>query len=81
MQTTSQEIEKTLNQQDNIAEPIMVKRQNKQDVIILSMKEYKDRILKNDIIEKLKKSEKEIENGEGIDADIVFRELRQKYGY
>ncbi len=25
--------------------------------------------------------EKEIENGEGIDADIVFRELRQKYGY
>ena len=81
MQTTSQEIEKTLNQQDNIAEPIMVKRQNKQDVIILSMQEYKDRVLKNDIIEKLKKSEKEIENGEGIDADIVFRELRQKYGY
>ena len=81
MQITSQEIEKTLNQYEKIDKPIIVKRQNKQDVIILSMKEYEDRILKNDIIEKLKKSEKEIENGEGIDADIVFRELRQKYGY
>lgn len=29
----------------------------------------------------LKQSEKEIEMGEGIEADIAFKELRQKYGY
>lgn len=34
-----------------------------------------------DIVNKLKKSEEEIENGEGIEADIFFRELRQKYDY
>ncbi len=37
--------------------------------------------MKSDIIEKLKQSEKEIENGEGIDAEVAFKELRQKYGY
>ena len=31
--------------------------------------------------ENLKESEKEIENGEGIDSDVAFRELRLKYGY
>ena len=34
-----------------------------------------------DIVNKLKKSEEEIERGEGIEADIFFRELRQKYDY
>ena len=33
------------------------------------------------IIKKLKKSEKEIEKGEGIESDIAFKELRKKYGY
>lgn len=36
---------------------------------------------KENIVEKLKSSEKEIKNGEGFDADVVFKELRQKYGY
>ena len=34
-----------------------------------------------EIIEKIKLTEEEIKRGEGIDADIVFQELRQKYGY
>ncbi len=33
------------------------------------------------ILKKLKKSEKEIENGEGIESDIAFKELRHKFGY
>ena len=37
--------------------------------------------ISQDIINKLKKSEEEIERGEGIEAEIAFRELRQKYGY
>lgn len=34
-----------------------------------------------ELIKHLKKAEEEMERGEGIEADIVFKELRQKYGY
>ncbi len=47
--------------------------------------EEKRRVLikntREDIIKKIKKSEKEIDNGEGIDSDMAFKELRLKYGY
>ena len=33
------------------------------------------------ILKDLKSSEKDIENGNTIDADTVFNELRKKYGY
>ncbi len=36
---------------------------------------------KEEVIEKLKKSEEEIDNKEGIDSDTAFKELRHKYGY
>lgn len=34
-----------------------------------------------EIIKALKKSEEEIENGEGIESDKAFKELRKKYAY
>ncbi len=34
-----------------------------------------------EMIEKLKRSEEEIDNKEGIDSDVAFKELRHKYGY
>ena len=37
-----------------IKEPIIVKRKNKKDVVIISFEEYKKKILETDIIEKLK---------------------------
>ncbi len=36
---------------------------------------------RDEIIEKLKIAEEEIEKGYGTESDIVFKELRQKYGY
>ncbi len=42
---------------------------------------YNKKRMQEDIIKKLKKSEEEIEKGEGIKADIAFKELRQKYEY
>ena len=45
------------------------------------MEEFNKEMMKKDIINKLKNSEKEIENGEGIDAEVAFEELRLKYGY
>ncbi len=32
-------------------------------------------------IEIIKQSEREFENGEEISAEVVFKELREKYGY
>ena len=37
--------------------------------------------LDEEIIQKLKIAEEEIKRGDGIDIDIVFKEMRQKYGY
>ena len=42
---------------------------------------YYKGIMKEEIIKKLKKSEEEIDNGEGIEANVAFEELKKKYGY
>jgi len=45
------------------------------------LKEYKEKLLELDIIEHLKKSEENIENGRVVSADEVFRELKSEYEY
>lgn len=49
------------------------------------MKKIKDNTIimnnKEDIIKKIRKSEKEIERDEGIESDMAFKELRKKFGY
>ncbi|MCI8700357.1 MAG: type II toxin-antitoxin system prevent-host-death family antitoxin [Clostridia bacterium] len=75
--TNIQEIEMAVNRYGEI----VISKNNKNDVIIMSMEEYMKKSIKEDIIKKLKKAEEEIENEEGIDSDVVFEELRQKYEY
>lgn len=60
---------------------IVVSKKNKDNVIVMSMEEYNRNNLKKEVIKALKKSEQEIENGEGIESDEAFTKLRQKYGY
>lgn len=74
-----EEVERTLNE-ENIEDTIIVKRKNKSDVVIINLEEYK-KMLENNLIEKLKIAEKQIKNGEVIDANVVFKEMREKYGY
>jgi len=74
-----EEVEKTLNE-ENIEDTIIVKRKNKSDVVIINLEEYK-KMLENNLIEKLKIAERQIINGEVIEADAVFEEMRDKYGY
>lgn len=74
------EIEEILEPYGEIKEPIIVKRKNKKDVVIISFEEYKKKILEADIIEKLKQSEEDIENGRIVDAKLVLQELSEKYG-
>ena len=75
------EIEEELTKQEEINEPIVVKRENKSDVVIVSLKEYKEKLLELDIIKHLQKSEDDIENGRTVPAKKVFEELRAQYGY
>ena len=60
---------------------MVVSKDSRNNIVVMSMEEYKKNNMRNDIIKKLKKSEEEIENGEGIESDVVFKELKQKYGY
>ncbi len=75
--TNIQELEMAIDKNGEM----VVSKNSKNNVIIMSMEEYKQRIMKEDIIKKLKKSEEEIESGKGIEADVAFNELRKKYGY
>lgn len=81
MQITTQEVEQTLNRYEELDEPIFVKRENKTDVVILSMKEYKEKLQELEIIKHLQKSEDDIKNGRTTPAKEFFKELRAEYGY
>ena len=81
MQITTQEVEKALNKYEEIDEPIIVKRDNKTDVVILSMKEYKEKLQELEIIKHLQKSEDDIKNGKTKPSSEFFKELRTEYGY
>ena len=58
----------------------MVISMNNNDIVIMKMEEYKEKILKKDIEEHLLKAEEDIENGRVKDAREVFNEWKGKYG-
>lgn len=76
-----EEIEKTINEYTNIEEPIIVKRKNNNDLVILSMEEYKKKLFLNDLNKKIQEGEEDIKNGKTQKLRDVFKELRSKYGY
>lgn len=69
--------ETTINKNNKM----IIQRNSDSNIIVMSMNEYNNKIMKKDIIKKLKQSEKEIERGEGIDSDEFFDELKAKFGY
>lgn len=78
---TVKEIVDTLEQYTNIEEPIIVKRDNKNDVVILSMEEYRKKIFLAELDKKLDEAEDDIKNNRVHKARDVFKELREQYGY
>ena len=75
------ELEKTVNSIDCIEEPIIVKRDNKEDIVILSLEEYRKSLFLTELSSKLAESEEQYENGQVYSAETVFKELKDKYGY
>lgn len=78
---TVKEIESTINQYSNIEEPIIVKRENNNDLVIISIDEYKKKIYLAELDRKLQEGEEDIKNNRAREVREVFKELRQKYGY
>ena len=78
---TVKEIVDTLEQYTNIEEPIIVKRDNKDDVVILSMEEYRKKIFLAELDKKLDEAEDDIKNNRVHKARDVFKELKEQYGY
>ena len=75
--TSLQEIETVINQNGEM----VIGKNNKNNVIIMSMEEYRNGIFDDETVKKLLKSEEDIENGRTRKATDVIKELRAKYGF
>ena len=73
---TVREFENVVNVIDDI-EPMIVKRENKKDLIVISLEQYQREIF----LSKLEKSKKENKEGKVHSARTIFKGLREKYGY
>ena len=78
---TVEEMEKIANEYTNIEEPIIVKRANKNDLVISSMDEYNKKLFLNELDRKIQEGEKDIKNGKTHKLRDVFKELRSEYGF
>ena len=75
--TNIQDLKTAVNQNGEM----VIGKNSKNNVIIMSMEEYRNNILNNATIKKLLKSEEDIENGRTRKATEVIKELRAKYGF
>lgn len=79
MKTTILGIKKVLTQYENIGKFITVK--NKKQINKDYLQVEKERVFFNKMIETIKEADAQIERGEGRDADEVFDEWEEKYGW
>lgn len=75
--TSLKEIETVINQNGEM----VIGKNNKNNVIVMSMEEYRNNIFDNETVKKLLKSEEDIEKGRTRKATEVIKELRAKYGF
>ena len=59
---------------------MVVTKNNKNNVILMSMEEYEKKIIKEKVEKNLLKAEEDIANGKLVDANKVFNEWSTKYG-
>lgn len=72
-----QEVETAMNKYGDI----VLTKNDKNNVIVLSVEQYKEKLLDEEIEKKLLKAEKQIEEGKTVKAADVFKELEEKYGF
>ena len=74
--TNLQELEMAVN----LNGEVVVTKNNKNNVILMSMEEYKKSLIKDKIKNNLIKAEEDIKRGRVRDAEEVFKEWNAKYG-
>lgn len=74
--TNLKEIESAVNQYGEI----VISKNNKNNVVVMSMEEYKKKMLDEEIERKILKSEEDYNNGRVRKAEDVFKEWELKYG-
>ena len=74
--TNIQELESAVN----LNGEMVVSKNGKNNIIVMSMEEYKKKLMKDKIKKNLLKAEEDIENGRVRDAEDVFEEWNKKYG-
>ena len=75
--TNIQAIETAVNEYGEI----VISKNSKNNVIVMSMAEYRQKLLDEEIERKLLKAEEQIENGKTVKATEVFKELEEIYGF
>ena len=76
-QLNIQELETAVNQYGEI----VISKNSKNNIIIMSMEEYKKKTFEDEIERKLLKAEKQIEEGKTVKEVEVFKELEELYGF
>ena len=74
--TNLQELEMAVN----LNGEVVVTKNNKNNVILMSMEEYKKSLIKDKIKNNVIKAEEDIKLGRVRDAEEVFKEWNAKYG-
>ena len=75
--TSLKEIETYINQNGEMVIGI----NNRNNIIVMSMEEYRNNIFDKETVNKLLKSEEDIEKGRTRKATEVIKEFREKYGF
>ncbi len=75
--TNLQELETAISQNGEM----VVTKNNRNNVIVMSIEEYKNKLLEDEVERKLLKAEEQIESGKTVKATEVFKELEEIYGF
>ena len=78
---TLNEVADAVSQYNYGDEPIIIKRKNELDLMIISVEEFNKRLSLAKLDKELEESEEEIKQGKVYNARDVFNELRQEYEY
>ena len=75
--TNLQELKTVISQNGEM----VVTKNNRNNVIVMSIEEYKNKLEEDEVERKLLKAEEQIESGKTVKATEVFKELEEIYGF
>lgn len=75
--TSIKEIETAINENGEM----VISKNKKNNVIVMSMEEYRNNIFDEETVKSLMKSEEDIEKGRTRKATEVIKEFKEKYGF